>query len=62
MKLLKEYRLNRPHIVILDLKMPGMGTGLGLSIFRKIVEEHKGKIILKNKIDKGASFLIVLPA
>jgi len=39
-----------------------MGTGLGLSISRKIVEEHKGKIILKNKIDKGASFLIVLPA
>ena len=43
-------------------KDPGMGTGLGLSISRKIVEEHKGKIILKNTVDKGASFLIVLPA
>ena len=40
---------------------PGEGTGLGLSISRKIIEEHKGLIYLKNNKGHGASFCIVLP-
>ncbi len=37
------------------------GTGLGLVVTKKIVEEHKGKIIYKTKVGQGTRFTIVLP-
>ncbi len=37
------------------------GTGLGLVVTKKIVEEHRGKIIYKTKIGQGTRFTIVLP-
>ena len=36
-------------------------VGLGLSIAKKIVELHKGKILVKSTLEKGASFKIILP-
>lgn len=42
-------------------KEPGKGTGLGLSITRTIIEEHKGKLIIKSTHHKGTSVLIQLP-
>ena len=37
------------------------GTGLGLSICKKIVEDHKGRIWVRNEPDRGAIFCFALP-
>jgi len=37
------------------------GTGIGLAICKKIVEQHKGYISAKGKINEGALFTITLP-
>lgn len=37
------------------------GIGLGLANARKIIEEHKGSIKVRNKEGKGASFEILIP-
>ncbi len=37
------------------------GTGLGLAIVKKIVEEHKGGIIIENRSEGGARVSIALP-
>lgn len=38
-----------------------MGTGLGLSIAYKIIEEHKGRILVSSEKGKGTTFTIELP-
>ncbi|MEW6410256.1 MAG: ATP-binding protein [Nitrospirota bacterium] len=38
------------------------GTGLGLSITQRIIENHKGEIMVCSELGKGASFIIRLPA
>ncbi len=38
------------------------GTGLGLAIAKKIVEDHGGTIGLEKDTDRGATFVITLPA
>ena len=42
-------------------KYSNIGVGLGLYIANKIITNHGGKIIAKNKEPKGACFSIVLP-
>ncbi|HNP32942.1 MAG TPA: CHASE3 domain-containing protein [Flavobacterium sp.] len=37
------------------------GTGIGLAICKKIVENHKGFIFAKGKLNSGATFTIYLP-
>lgn len=37
------------------------GHGIGLSICKRIVEIHKGRIVLKSELEKGSSFNIILP-
>lgn len=37
------------------------GTGLGLSISKKIIDEHRGKILVQSAIDEGTTFTIELP-
>jgi Bacteriophytochrome (light-regulated signal transduction histidine kinase) len=37
------------------------GTGIGLALCKKIVEEHKGFISAKSKINEGTTFIISLP-
>ncbi len=39
----------------------GSGTGLGLAIIRKIIENHKGTINVKNRPGAGVTFVIHLP-
>ncbi len=37
------------------------GTGLGLSIALRIVEEHQGRIVVRNRPESGTTFEIILP-
>jgi signal transduction histidine kinase/CHASE3 domain sensor protein len=37
------------------------GTGLGLAICRKICENHEGYITAKSTLNKGTTFIIILP-
>jgi len=37
------------------------GTGLGMAIANKIVESHKGKIIIKSEPGKGTDCMVLLP-
>lgn len=37
------------------------GTGLGLSIVKHIINKHNGHISVESEIDKGTTFIIVLP-
>ena len=38
------------------------GFGLGLTISKKIIEAHKGKLIIKSEKGRGSSFILQLPA
>lgn len=37
------------------------GLGLGLYFTKKVVDEHKGSILVKSAVGKGSEFIIVLP-
>ncbi len=37
------------------------GTGLGLAISKRIIESHRGRIIVKSEIGKGSVFTLVIP-
>jgi two-component system NtrC family sensor kinase len=43
-------------------KPEGKGTGLGLSICYQIADDHGGSIRLEPGVDRGASFVVELPA
>ena len=38
----------------------GIGTGLGLAICSKIIEKHKGEIIVNSEENKGSEFVITI--
>lgn len=40
----------------------GSGTGLGLSIVYEIIQNHKGTIDVKSKVNKGTTFILKFPA
>ena len=44
-----------------DLSRNTNGAGLGLTLSRKIVENHKGGIIIKSEENKGTNVMISLP-
>ncbi len=39
----------------------GVGTGLGLSICYKIMEDHRGEILVDSEEEKGSTFTVVFP-
>lgn len=39
----------------------GVGTGLGLSICFKILQAHRGDILVESEVGKGSTFTIVIP-
>ena len=43
-------------------KPVGKGTGLGLSATYGIIQDHQGQITCHNRLQGGATFLILLPA
>ncbi len=42
-------------------KEAGKGTGLGLSIVYKIIQMHKGRVIVRSTVGEGTTFIILLP-
>ncbi len=38
------------------------GTGLGLAVTKRIIEEHRGTILLRSTPGRGATFTVLLPA
>ncbi|MFQ5788640.1 MAG: PAS domain-containing sensor histidine kinase [Thermodesulfobacteriota bacterium] len=50
-------KIFRPYYTTKD-----RGTGLGLSITNRIVETHKGKIIVTSEKEKGSTFTILIPS
>lgn len=38
----------------------GVGTGLGLAISSKIIEKHKGEIIVNSEVGQGSEFIITI--
>ena len=52
-----------PHVFepFFTTKEEGKGTGLGLSLGYSIVENHGGRISVKNNPDKGAVFTVEIP-
>jgi signal transduction histidine kinase len=37
------------------------GTGIGLSIAKSIVENHKGSIMVRSKVNNGSTFIVTIP-
>jgi two-component system sensor histidine kinase HydH len=52
---------NLPHIFDPYYSSRPHGRGLGLAIARKIIQDHKGQILVDSKQDKGTLFTIKLP-
>jgi two-component system sensor histidine kinase AtoS len=42
-------------------KEAGRGTGLGLAIVCKIVQAHKGRLVMRSKVGQGTTFILMLP-
>lgn len=45
-----------------NTKVSTKGFGLGLTICRKIIEAHKGSLIIQSELGKGSIFTLLLPA
>jgi len=43
-------------------KAPGEGTGLGLSISHKIIQDHRGEILVESVLGGGSTFTVRLPS
>lgn len=52
--------LNKIFTAGFTTKGTGIGTGLGLAICKKIIEKHKGEIIVNSELGKGSEFVITI--
>ena len=53
-------QLNKIFSAGFTTKGIGIGTGLGLAICSKIIEKHKGEIIVNSEVGKGSEFTITI--
>ena len=37
------------------------GFGIGLTIVKKVIESHKGELIIQSKYNKGSTFTLTIP-
>ncbi len=51
----------RAHIFEPFFTTKTRGTGLGLTVARRIIEEHKGSIVMESEQNQGTRFIITLP-
>jgi signal transduction histidine kinase len=58
---IKEENLKTIFEPFFTTKPVGEGTGLGLAISKKIIDEHKGSILVFSKLGEGTEFVIGLP-
>jgi signal transduction histidine kinase len=58
---ISEENLSKIFDPFFTTKDPGQGTGLGMSISLKIIDEHKGKIKYKSKVNEGTEVILTLP-
>jgi len=49
------------HLFIPFYSKKGSGTGLGMAVARKIVEEHRGRIDVKSRPERGTKIAVYLP-
>jgi len=57
--------VDMPHVFERFWRAPGAaagGTGLGLAIAKSIVDLHDGRIVVTNRPEGGARFIVRLPA
>ena len=59
---IEEENVERIFEPFFTTKPPERGTGLGLCILQRIVRKYEGSVRLENHPQKGATFLISLPA
>ena len=57
---IKKSEINKIFTAGYTTKGGGVGTGLGLAISAKIIEKHKGKIIVNSEIGHGTEFIITI--
>lgn len=58
---ISEENLARLFEPFFTTKPIGKGTGLGLAVSHGIIQDHEGKILVKNKVGVGTSFFVRLP-
>jgi C4-dicarboxylate-specific signal transduction histidine kinase len=51
-------KLFQPFFTTKDV---GQGSGLGLSVSYRILQEHRGTLVLDESVTEGAAFVLVLP-
>lgn len=55
-----ENQLDKIFTAGFTTKGAGVGTGLGLAICSKIIEKHKGEIIVNSEVGRGSEFIITI--
>lgn len=56
-----EEHMHRVFDVFFTTKPAGRGTGLGLAICRRIIREHRGRIVVESEAGVGTQFTVRLP-